>query len=168
MESKAMRAGAPFVIALGLVAGLQAQEIRLDPGQLGTAARRQHIELETQTVLVKANRPDWVELRFRVDPGFHVNSHTPHDELLLPTVLDLTPAQGVKVTAQEYPAGIPLRLDIGSGETLSTYQGEFRVRVQVLAQGAAALDGALRYQACDAHACFPPRTLPVHVALTAH
>ena len=154
-------------LATVLVCGLSvwAQEIRLGDGTGESAARRQHVELETDAVQVKAGGPDWVELRFRVDPGLHINSHTPHDELLVPTALELG-AGTVKVVGQEYPAGISMRLDVGSGEVLSTYQGKFRVRLQVVAaKGDGVLAGTLKYQACDARSCFPPRSLPVRVAV---
>ncbi|HLI77632.1 MAG TPA: hypothetical protein VKV02_11845, partial [Acidobacteriaceae bacterium] len=81
------------------------------------------MELETQTAQVKAGKPDWVELRFRIDTGLHINSHTPHDELLVATTLEPAATEPVKIVAQEYPAGIPLHLDVGAGEVLSTYQG---------------------------------------------
>ena len=52
-------------------------------------------------------------------------------------------------------------------EMLDVYQGEFRVRLRVVAaKGAQTLAGTLRYQACDHAACFPPRSLPVQVAIT--
>ncbi len=147
----------------------RAQEIHLGDDVPGaSASRRQHVELVSDVLQVKADRPEWVELRFRVDPGFHINSHTPHDELLVPTVLDLTGAEQVRTIQQEYPAGVPLRLEVGDGQTLSTYQGEFRVRLQlVVPTGDRTLLGSLKYQACDARSCFPPRSLPVKVAVAA-
>ena len=157
-----------LLLALGTMSFQVAhgQEIQLgDARPAESAAKRQHVTLETDAVTVVAGKPDWVELRFRIDPGLHINSHTPHDELLVPTTLDL---QGVKLVGQEYPAGIPMHLDIGSGETLSTYQGEFRVRLQVVAaKGQGVLGGTLRYQACDARSCFPPKSFPVQVSYTA-
>ena len=66
-----------------------------------------------------------VELRFQVDEGFHVNSHHPASELLIPTVLTLEPAAGVKVLDAEYPKGVAFKV---ADETLDVYQGEFRVR----------------------------------------
>ena len=163
MRVKSLRLS--LIVLLGLA--LHAQEIQLgDAGTAASAARRQRVELETDAVQVRAGRPDWIELRFHVAPGYHINSHTPHDELLLPTVLELEPIDPVRIVGQEYPAGIPLRLDVGAGETLSTYQGEFRVRLQlVAAKGDAVLAGVLRYQACDARACFPPKRLPVRIAV---
>ena len=149
-------------IAAGVGRG---QEIRLGDGPGVAAAGRQRVGLHTDSVAVKAGKPDWVELRFQVDPGLHINSHTPHDELLVPTALEVG-GGAVKVVGQEYPAGIPLRLEVGQGEVLSTYQGEFAVRVQVLApKGDGMLEGVLRYQACNARSCFPPKSLPVRVAV---
>ena len=153
------------VVGSGRVRG---QEIHLgDPP--ARAAQRQYVVLRTDAVEVTAGKPDWVELRFFVEPGKHINAHTPHDELLVPTGLEVTGDARVKVVGQEYPAGVPMRLDVGAGELLSTYQGEFRVRVEVVAaRGDAVLTGWLRYQACDARSCFPPRGLPVRVAVLAH
>ena len=143
----------------------KAQEIRLGDTAGAAAARRQRVELHTDSVAVKAGKPDWIELRFQVDPGMHINSHTPHDELLVATALEAG-AGPVKIIGQEYPAGIPLRLEVGQGEVLSTYQGEFAVRLQVVApKGDAVLEGVLKYQACDARSCFPPKALPVRVAV---
>jgi hypothetical protein len=142
----------------------RAQEVRLGDGRV--AAAKGHVVLLSDAVEVEAGKASVVELRFRVEPGFHINSHTPKDELLIPTVLKLD-AGAVKVAAEEYGAGTAFRLQVGAGETLDVYQGEFRVVVRLVApKGASTLVGALRYQACDKAACFPPRTLPVVVAVT--
>lgn len=168
-----MRGSAKLLLAGILVAvaapGMYAQAIRLEDGSLSTSSsvRQQHVELLTSAVQAVAGKPSWVELRFRVAPGFHINSHTPHDELLLPTSFEVT-GQSSRVLQQSYPAGVPLHLDVGAGEILSTYQGEFAVRLQLVATpGSPELTGSLRYQACDAHSCFPPRRLPVQVAVAA-
>ncbi len=151
--------------ALAAVLGgslMRAQEVRL--GDARAAAAKGHVVLLSDAVEVEAGRASVVELRFRVEPGFHINSHTPKDELLIPTVLKVEPG-AVKVAAEEYGAGTAFRL--GAGEVLDVYQGEFRVVVRVVApKGASTLTGALRYQACDNAGCFPPRTLPVVVAVT--
>jgi hypothetical protein len=147
-------------------AGGYAQTIQLgDARPADNPARRQSVELQTATATVKAGQPDWVEVRFQVHPGMHINSHTPHDELLIPTSFEAG-EHDLKVLRVEYPTGVPLRLDVGQGETLSTYQGEFALRLQVTApKGDSTLDGTLRYQACDSRSCFPPKLLPVRVAV---
>jgi hypothetical protein len=145
-------------------AALCAQEIRLgEPRVVGKG----HVALLSDSEEVQAGKPQTVELRFRVEPGFHINSHTPKDELLIPTIWKTDAASEVRVLGESYPKGEAFRLEVGAGETLDVYQGEFRVVLQVVApKGASVLRGALRYQACDRAACFPPRTLPVMVAVT--
>ena len=148
-----------------LVACAGAQEIQL--GDARAAAQKGHVVLVSDAVAVEAGRPQVVEVRFRVEPGFHINSHVPKDQLLIPTVLTVDPAGGVKVGGEEYQKGSAFRLAIGGGETLDVYQGEFVVSMRVVApKGASTLSGSLRYQACDNVACFPPKTLPVMVAVT--
>jgi hypothetical protein len=148
----------------------RAQEIQF--GEARAAANKGHVVLVSDAIEVEAGKPQVVELRFRVEQGFHINSHTPKDELLIPTVLKLDAASGVKIVSEDYQKGLAFRLSVGSaagsGELLDVYQGEFRVRLRVVApKGASTLTGLLRYQACDNAACFPPKTLPVTIAVTA-
>jgi hypothetical protein len=151
------------LLALVVCGVMRGQEISLDGSR---PAVKQHIVLLSDSVQVEAGKTQTVELRFRVEPGFHINSHTPKDETLIPTVLMLDAGDGVQVQEASYPAGSAFRLAIGEGQTLDVYQGEFRVLVRVLARkGEWSLTGGLRYQACDSAACFPPRTLPVKVAV---
>ncbi len=142
-----------------------AQQIQLDEAR---PVQKSHVVLLTDSVQVKGGREQRVELRFRVEPGFHINSHTPKDGLLIPTVLALESGRrsGVDVLGEAYPAGEPFRLAVGDGETLDVYQGEFRVTVRMIADpGESTLLGSLHYQACDNAACFPPKTLAVRVAV---
>lgn len=155
---------------IGLCTGAVAQQIQLggfgQPNR-GAEAKRQHVELLTDSVELAAGKAQDVELRFRVEPGFHINSHTPKDGLLIPTVLKLQ-AGSVHTADERYPAGSEFRLPIGAGETLDVYEGEFRVQLRLTApRGTSTLVGDLRYQACDNAACFPARMLPVKVAVTA-
>jgi hypothetical protein len=150
-------------------AALRPQEIQLGK-QLGETqvTHKGHVVLLSDVVDVAAGTPQVVELRFRVEDGFHINSHTPKDELLIPTDLRLEPGGGVKVVDEQYQKGSAFQLGPsgGAGEMLDVYQGEFRVSVRVVApKGASTLVGELRYQACDNSACFPPRTLPVRAAV---
>lgn len=142
-------------------------QIQLGGVDRAAGARKQHVELLTDSLQLTANKVQDVELRFRVEPGFHINSHTPKDELLIPTVLKLD-LGSLRITGEQYPAGSQFHLAVGSGEDLDVYQGEFRVMLRVEpTRGVSTLTGALRYQACDNASCFPARTLPVKIAVTA-
>jgi hypothetical protein len=160
-----------LVGVMWLAAGVAgAQQIQLGGDALGqprASAGKSHVELLSDSVTVEAGKPQVIELRFRVQAGFHINSHKPKDELLIPTVLKLDDLAGFKVLSEVYPAGTSFRLPVGAGDTLDVYQGEFRVSLRVVApRGASTLTGALRYQACDNAACYPPKTLAVVVAVT--
>jgi DsbC/DsbD-like thiol-disulfide interchange protein len=157
-----------LMIALTFCGVVRAQEIRMGDAQAEASqdSRKGHVTLLSDSVVLSGAKTQTVELRFRVAEGFHINSHTPKDELLIPTELKLDSANGVVVLGEQYPKGSAFRLSIGEGETLDVYQGEFRVTVKLTAaQGATLLTGSLRYQACDSAACFPPKLLPVKVAL---
>ena len=144
-----------------------AQQIQLGGFDRASEAKKPHVSLLSDAVTVQAGKAQDVELRFHVDEGFHINSHTPKDELLLPTMLKLDGSGGTKLLGEIYPPGSAFRLDVGAGEILDVYQGEFRIAMRVVApHGASTLDGVLKYQACDKAACYPPRTLPVHIAIT--
>jgi len=142
-----------------------AQQIELG-GTKG--AVHQNVMLLTDSLSVGAGKAEEAELRFRVLPGLHINSHAPKDELMIPTVLKLVDEAGVHATVGAYPAGQSFRLGGDGGELLSVYEGEFRVRVRVQATpGQHELTGTLRYQACDSASCFPPWLLPVRLLVTA-
>jgi len=117
---------------------------------------------------VAAGKRSVLELHFRVVDGFHVNSHTPKSELLIPTQITLQPAAGVKAEAIQYPAGTSYSFSFDPTEKLDVYSGAFTVKLPVVADaGTHTLDGTLRYQACDHAACYPPKSLPVQVIFTA-
>jgi DsbC/DsbD-like thiol-disulfide interchange protein len=154
-------------VATGLVLGstLLAQQ-----GSLSTAAApkpKPYVSYAAEEQVVKAGKKSVVELRFRVTDGFHVNSHIPKSELLIPTNLTLQPAAGVKAATIEYPAGTEYSFSFEPGEKLDVYTGVFTVKVPVVAEsGSHTVDGVLRYQACDNAACYPPKSLPVQVVVT--
>jgi DsbC/DsbD-like thiol-disulfide interchange protein len=123
------------------------------------AAEQQVVEARKRTVLA---------LNFRVVDGFHVNSHMPKSELLIPTQISFQPATGVKAEAAEYPAGTSYSFSFDPTEKLDVYSGAFTVKLPVVAEaGTHTVDGTLRYQACDHAACYPPKSLPVQVIFTA-
>ena len=145
---------------VAVCATAQAQAIVGAPERV---AARGHVSYEAENATVVAGKTSVIELRFRVDPGFHVNSHKPASELLIPTAFTASDAT-VKVLSADYPKGESFHLAAGDGERLDVYQGEFRVRLTVVApKGETTLAGTLRYQACDTAACYPPRSLPVSV-----
>jgi Thiol:disulfide interchange protein DsbD, N-terminal len=107
-----------------------------------------------------------VTLTFRVGEGFHINSHKPLDELLLPTVVQLDPPTDIMIAKIEYPAGEMLSFPFSPESKLSVYSGEFKVTAAVrpaaaMPHGTFRVHGDLRFQACNNRQCFPPKKIPV-------
>ncbi|MGA2905547.1 MAG: protein-disulfide reductase DsbD domain-containing protein [Candidatus Korobacteraceae bacterium] len=122
-------------------------------------------------VQVRAGASKNVTLDFRIDSEFHINSHTPKSPLLIPTVLKLTPPEQVTVADVKYPAGQDMSFPFSPDEKLSVYSGDFSINAVLktpanIAAGTYAVNGELRFQACDHSACYPPRSIPVQFQLT--
>jgi DsbC/DsbD-like thiol-disulfide interchange protein len=159
-----IRVGLIAVIAasVAMPAAIRSQSFDTD------AKPKSYIVYAAEPQKVAAGKSSVLELHFKVQDGFHVNSHTPKSELLIPTKLSMEPAPGVKTAAIEYPAGQPYSFSFDPTDKLDVYSGEFTVKVPVVAvAGEHTISGALHYQACDHASCFPPKTLPVSVAFTA-
>ena len=133
-------------------------------GSLDAPPPRTHqfIAYAAEQQTIPAGKRTTLELHFRVEPGYHVNSHTPKSELLIPTRVELTPAEGIALAAPEYPAGHEYSFAFDPTEKLDVYADNFIVKLPVTAKspGAYTLQGTLKYQACDKAACYPPKALP--------
>ena len=156
---------AGVLLALPSTASLSAQVGSLDAPAPKPKA---FVQYAAEPQNVAAGKRSVLELRFRVVDGFHVNSHTPKSELLIPTQITLQPVTGVKAEPVEYPAGTSYSFSFDPTEKLDVYTGAFTVKLPVVADaGTHTVDGTLRYQACDHAACYPPKSLPVQVVFTA-
>ena len=140
-------------------------------GQIGgvgdaPAKPKQYVMYVNDQPTVSAGKKSSVEMRFKVMDGFHVNSHTPSSELLIPTKLTLQPADGVKAGEVEYPKGTQYAFEFQPGEKLDVYSGSFTIRIPVeVSAGEHTVGGTLRYQACDHAACYPPKSLPLSLVV---
>ena len=107
-----------------------------------------------------------IELSFRVDPGFHINSNAPHNDTLMPTVLRLSAPTDVLIGKISYPPGRDFTFDFLPGEKLNVYTGDFLISAVVttsrsIAAGTYRVHGGLKYQACDNLQCYEPREVPL-------
>ena len=124
--------------------------------------------LYPEQVSVPAGKDALVDLHFKINPGMHINSHTPSEKGLIPTNLILPENSGVKLGKVEFPAGSEYSLAAMPSMKLNVYTGDFVVHAHVrAAAGQHLLQGSLRYQACDVNACYPPRKAPVVVDVIA-
>jgi len=123
-------------------------------------------QLAPPTVGVTPGQTSQVTLQFRVADYYHINSHKPLDELLLPTELKLSPPTEIMVSNVVYPKGHILSLPFSPEAKLSVYTGDFDVNATVRAahnmpSGTFRVHGELKFQACNDRQCFPPKTTPV-------
>jgi DsbC/DsbD-like thiol-disulfide interchange protein len=120
--------------------------------------------LYPEQVTVPAGKPTPVALHFRIKQGLHINSHAPKDEFLIPTVFAIPDSSGVRLEAATYPPGTEFELPVEPGTKLIVYTGEFEIHARLVAQpGDHMVEAKLRYQACDANACLPPKTITVPI-----
>ena len=171
-----LRSSILLTMALGAAVAAWAQS-NWQPGHTGIGFTQPHGAQQVQMVSppdqrVKAGAHaggrQELTLRFAIQTGLHINSHTPHSTYLIPTTLTLEPQQGMEIAAIEYPPGADYRFKFSPNEALSVYAGEFSVLAPVRAQpGHYTLHGQLHYQACDNNSCNPPKTLPVTLDVTA-
>ena len=153
---------AAVVIATSVPTAVRAQSFDTD------TKPKSYVAYAAEPQTVAAGKNAVLELHFKVQDGFHVNSHTPKSELLIPTKLTMIHAPGVMASAIEYPAGRSYSLSFDPNEKLDVYSGAFTVKVPVVAvAGEHTINAELHYQACDHASCFPPKTLPISVLFTA-
>ncbi|MGO8720671.1 MAG: protein-disulfide reductase DsbD domain-containing protein [Acidobacteriaceae bacterium] len=165
-----------FAIGIACAAAMMAQSAwQPSPRGIGfgQARSRQWVQMVSSPQLAvqacgKASKPKDIELRFTIQNGLHINSHTPHSPFLIPTTLTLDKTPGVQIAQVDYPQGVDYHFAFSPKDALSVYTGQFAVLVRVHAQaGHHTLHGQLRYQACDDRACNPPQTLPLQLDVTA-
>lgn len=122
-------------------------------------------------VQIRAGASASVAMDFRVGSEFHINSHKPKAEFLIPTVLKLSTPEQLTVADLKYPAGEEMAFAFSPDEKLSVYSGDFSIDAILKAPASAAagtypVKGELRFQACDHSACYPPRSIPVQFQVT--
>ena len=101
-----------------------------------------------------------VKLKVELPKDVHVQSDKPRDPELIPTVLTVTPPPGVTVAAVTYPKASDLKQE-GQDQPLAVFEQTFTIEVRLaldatVAPGELVVPARLRYQACDAVACYPP------------
>jgi thiol:disulfide interchange protein DsbD len=107
-----------------------------------------------------AGKPFRLAVVADVKSGWHVNSHTPKEEFLIPTGLTVTPAPGLKLDAPQYPKHIERKFAF-SEQPLAVYEGRTVFFVSGTVDAAAApgprtLVATVSYQACNDQQCMPP------------
>lgn len=150
-------------IGLFAIAGLAQVQETEKAGRSGAKAEAVQY-LYPEQLTVAAGKPTAVALHFRIREGLHINAHDPSEEFLIPTVLSIPDASGVRLEEATYPPGKEFTLPVDPTTKLKVYTGEFAIQVRIVAQtGDHMVEAKLRYQACDDNACLPPKTITVPI-----
>ena len=98
--------------------------------------------------------------------GFHMNSHKPSEDYLIPTAVTVDPPPGVRVVETTYPAGQEKKFSFSPDKPLNVYTGKVTLRMKIAVSeraplGTMSIPTTLRYQACNDTACLPPVKVPL-------
>jgi len=104
-----------------------------------------------------------------IEHGWHVNSHKPSFEYLIPTVLDLELPQGWPQETVQYPSA-KMKTFSFEPRPLAVYDGDVVMQAAFqlpkgVARGTYPIKASLRYQACNDQQCLPPVTSTAEMQL---
>jgi suppressor for copper-sensitivity B len=97
-----------------------------------------------------------------VESGWHVNSHEPTFDYLIPTEVTLNLPPGWSAARISYPPG-EMKTFAFADQPISVYDGQFLIPVELgipneITDDKVIARATLRYQACDDRRCLPPTT----------
>jgi len=144
----------------GLVPPLTAQPQPVEKAQLEVVADR---------TAYSAGSTVHLALFLDIDEGWHVNSHWPSFDYLIPTSVEVALPTGWDTPEIEYPEAAMKSFSFAD-QPLSVYDGKARILVTLVVPDIATsstvdLGIDLRYQACDDRSCLPPVTTAATVQL---
>lgn len=116
-----------------------------------------------------AGSPARVAALVTIDPGWHVNSHKPTFDYLIPTELDLMLPESWPAETVQYPKA-EMQTFAFADQPLAVYDGSVVIvgKLDVPAgtsQGPVPIRAKLRYQACNDSQCLPPVTTEAELQL---
>ncbi|MBM4175803.1 MAG: thiol:disulfide interchange protein [Ignavibacteria bacterium] len=106
-----------------------------------------------------------VALNLKINPEWHINSHKPNDEFLIPTKISIKSEIGLTFSNVTYPK--PHDIELGfSDEPVSVFEGENNIIgiIQIpndLVIGNYEFEVIFEYQACNDQTCLPPKRIKI-------
>ena len=154
----------PLVLVVALAARAGAQ---IGAGDVPEAGKL--VKVSAPAVSVEAGKTAEAVFTLGLAPGWHINANPANPDYMIATVLEITPAAGLKPAGPIYPAAQHVK--VGFEETpLAVFSGQAVIRLPIataptLAAGSHTLKGTLRFQACNDQVCMAPATIPVTIEL---
>ena len=125
------------------------------------------VKANAQELTVAAGESGEALVRLQIKDGYHVNANPASFSYLIPTQLELTPAEGVAVEFITYPDPLTRKFSF-SEKPLAVYEGETTLKARLKADKASKpgthnLSAKLRVQACDDKVCYAPGSIDLVV-----
>jgi thiol:disulfide interchange protein DsbD len=101
-----------------------------------------------------------LRIQAHLDSGWHVNSHRPSEDYLIPTTVEISPAEGLRPGTPRYPEG-KMKKFAFSDSPLSVYEEQFTIEVPLAWSGGQppSVSGSLHFQACNDAQCLAPASV---------
>lgn len=101
-----------------------------------------------------------IAVEVTIKAPYHINSHTPSEDFLIPISLTFKPAEGINFGKIDYPRSEFKRFSF-SKKPLAVYEGKIYIFTSISISAdykgnTVLLEGVLGYQACDDYTCFAP------------
>jgi thiol:disulfide interchange protein len=127
------------------------------------------LKLEADRTAYEAGTTARIAALVEIEHGWHVNSHKPTFDYLIPTVLDVHPPAGWPEEKILYPAAA-LKTFAFADQPLSVYDGQIVIEVDVQVPagtpaGEIPVRATLDYQACNDSQCLPPVTVEAKLTI---
>jgi thioredoxin:protein disulfide reductase len=105
-----------------------------------------------------------LNIELNIAHAYHINSYRPLQDYLIPTTLELLPPPGVTLGKPVFPDALVKKLPF-SDSPMAVYEGVIKIAVEVTPAANSgskeiAINGKVRYQACNDSFCLPPVSLP--------
>ncbi len=158
----------PTATALALVASLAgASSVTAQPIPASNTIIAPRLAADAD--LLVAGKPFRLAVVAEIKSGWHVNSHTPKEDFLIPTEIKVKPAAGLAFSAVAYPKHKETKFSF-SDQPLAVYEGRtvFLVPGTVdakAAPGSRTLTAVISYQPCNDTQCLPPAELTATLTL---
>lgn len=154
-----------FLAAAVLLPGLAPRAA----AQLQMGPPKATVELFADRTSYAPGEPARIAARVVVEDHWHINSHTPTFEWLIPTALALDLPEGWAEPEITYPQH-EIQSFTFAEEPLAVYDGEVVIFADLVVpegavDGGATITGVLSFQACDDKQCLPPTEAAAEVTL---
>ncbi|MEA1933456.1 MAG: cytochrome c biogenesis protein CcdA [Thermodesulfobacteriota bacterium] len=138
-------------------------------GQTADNSNMIQIEAHASRDTVHPSKSFDITVTATIKEGFHINSHRPLDEFLVPTALKFDTTDGISFGPVTYPEPT-LRSFAFSNNKMSVFENKIKMDSVAavstgISPGHVILSGHLDFQGCDDTRCFRPESLRFEISL---